>query len=172
MDEEKKLVTVARAVYAKRDIGRLLEWWKVEWLRRLRKLRITVECLNRLYAVDVGETMLWKKVSHLVKATKARYSICHTGSAVCNFERMGIVEISSSRAPIQWYNERVKGRPVRTKRKCRRYFTVYATYAKACASERIVNNKESQTFNRGRFNRCWATAEGQQGLADLCPFRS
>ena len=41
-----------------------------------------------------------------------------------------------------------------TKRKCRRYFTVYAAYAKACASERTVNNKESQTFNRGRFNRC------------------
>ena len=46
---------------------------------------------------------------------------------------------------------------MRTKRECRRYFAVYATYAtyaKACASERIVNNKESQTFNRGRFNRC------------------
>lgn len=60
VDEEKKLVTVARVMYAKRDIGRLLEWWKVEWLRRLRKLRITVECLNRLYAVGVGETMLRK----------------------------------------------------------------------------------------------------------------
>ena len=27
---------------------------------------------------------------------------------------------------------------MRTKRECRRYFTVYAVYAKACASERIV----------------------------------
>lgn len=113
-----------------------------------------MEYLNRLYAVDVGETMLRKKVSHLVKAPKARYSICHTGSAFCNIEGMGSVEISSSRAPKKWYNERVKGRPVRTKRKCRRYCAEYATYAKACASERIVNNKESQTFNRGRFNRC------------------
>ena len=43
---------------------------------------------------------------------------------------------------------------MRTKRKCRRYFAVYAAYAKACASKWIVNNKESQTFNRGRFNRC------------------
>ena len=43
---------------------------------------------------------------------------------------------------------------MRIKRKCRRYCAEYATYAKACASERIVNNKESQTFNRGRFNRC------------------
>ncbi len=47
-----------------------------------------MECLNRLYVVGVGETMLRKKVLHLVKAPKARYSICHTGSAVCNFERM------------------------------------------------------------------------------------
>ena len=113
-----------------------------------------MECLNRLYAVDVGETMLRKKVSHLAKDQKARYSICHTRSGFSNIERMGSVEISSCRAPIQWYNERVKGRPVRTKRKCRRYCAEYATYAKACASERIVNNKESQTFNRGRFNRC------------------
>lgn len=105
VDEEKKLVTVARLMYAKRDIGRLLEWWKVEWLRRLRKLRITVECLNRLYAVDVGETMLRKEVSHLAKAPKARYSICHTENAFCNIERMGTVEISSSRAPKKWYNE-------------------------------------------------------------------
>lgn len=60
---------------------------------------------ERLYAVDVGETMLRKKVSHLVKAPKARYSICHTGSAFCNIERMGSVEISSSRAPKKWYNE-------------------------------------------------------------------
>ncbi len=30
---------------------------------------------------------------------------------------------------------------MRTKRECRRYFTVYAVYAKACASERIVNNQ-------------------------------
>ena len=37
---------------------------------------------------------------------------------------------------------------------CRRYCAVYTAYAKACASERIVNNQESQTFNRGRFNRC------------------
>lgn len=29
-----------------------------------------MECLNRLYAVGVGETMLRKKVSHLVKAPK------------------------------------------------------------------------------------------------------
>ncbi len=43
---------------------------------------------------------------------------------------------------------------MRTKRECRRYCAVYTAYAKACASERIVNNKESQTFNRGRFNRC------------------
>ena len=47
-----------------------------------------MECLNRLYAVDVGETMLRKEVSHLAKAQKARYSICHTGNAVCNFERL------------------------------------------------------------------------------------
>lgn len=90
------------------------------------------------------------------------------GKRFLNFERMGTVEISSSRAPKKWYNERVKGRQMRTKRECRRYFAVYAAYA----SERIVNNKESQTLNRGRFNRCRATAEGQQGLADLCPFRS
>ena len=76
------------------------------------------------------------------------------GKRFLNFERMGTVEISSSRAPKKWYNERVKGRQMRTKRKCRRYFAVYTEYAKACASERIVNNKESQTFNRGRFNRC------------------
>lgn len=61
---------------------------------------------------------------------------------------------------------------MRTERECRRYFAVYAAYAKACASKWIVNNKESQTFNRGRFNRCCATTEGQQGGADLCPFRS
>ena len=42
---------------------------------------------------------------------------------------------------------------------------MYAAYAKAYASKWIVNNKESQTFNRGRFNRCCATTEGQQGLA-------
>ena len=155
-------------MYAKRDIGRLLEWWKVEWLRRLRKLRITVECLNRLYAVDVGETMLRKKVSHLVKAPKARYSICHTGNAVYNFERM--VQLKFQVAAHRYSG--IKGRPVRTKRKCRWYCAEYATYAKACVSERIVNNKESRTFNRGRFNRCWAIAEGQQRLADLCPFRS
>ncbi len=76
------------------------------------------------------------------------------GKRFLNFERMSTVEISSSRAPKKWYNERVKGRQMRTKRECRRYFAVYAAYAKACASERIVNNKESQTFNRGRFNRC------------------
>lgn len=105
VDEEKKLVTVARVMYAKRDIGRLLEWWKVEWLRRLRKLRITVECLNRLYVVGVGETVLRKEVSHLAKAPKVRYSICHTGSGFCNIERMGSVEISSSRALKKWYNE-------------------------------------------------------------------
>ena len=109
-----------------------------------------MECLNRLYAVDVGETMLRKKVSHLVKAPKARYSICHTGSAVYNFERM--VQLKFQVAEHRYGG--IKGRSVRTKRKCRRYFAVYATYAKACASERIVNNKESQTFNRGRFNRC------------------
>ena len=38
---------------------------------------------------------------------------------------------------------------MRTERKCRRYFTVYAAYAKACDSKWIVNNQESQTFNRG-----------------------
>ena len=113
-----------------------------------------MEYLNGLYVVGVGEIMLRKKVSHLAKAPKVRYSICHTGNAVCNIERMGSVEISSSRAPKKWYNERVKGRQMRTKRECRRYCAVYAAYAKACASERIVNNKESQTFNRGRFNRC------------------
>lgn len=43
---------------------------------------------------------------------------------------------------------------MRTKRECRRYCAVYAAYAKAYASKWIVNNKESQTFNRGRFNRC------------------
>ena len=47
-----------------------------------------MECLNRLYAVDVGETMLRKEVSHLAKAPKARYSICHTENAFCNIERM------------------------------------------------------------------------------------
>ena len=48
----------------------------VEWLRRLRKLRITVECLNRLYAVDVGETMLRKmrkEVSQSAKVKKPPY---------------------------------------------------------------------------------------------------
>lgn len=64
-----------------------------------------MECLNRLYAVGVGETMLRKEVSHLAKDQKARYSICHTGSGFCNIERMGSVEISSSRAPKKWYNE-------------------------------------------------------------------
>ena len=39
-----------------------------------------------------------KGVSHLAKDQKARYSICHTGSGFCNIERMGSVEISSSRA--------------------------------------------------------------------------
>ncbi len=39
-----------------------------------------MECLNRLYVVGVGETMLRKEVSHLAKAPKVRYSICHTGS--------------------------------------------------------------------------------------------
>ena len=55
------------------------------------------------------------------------------GKRFLNFERMGTVEISSSRAPKKWYNERVKGRQMRTKRECRRYFAVYAAYAKACA---------------------------------------
>ena len=43
---------------------------------------------------------------------------------------------------------------MRTKHECRRYFAVYTAYAKAYASEGIVNNKELQTFNRGRFDRC------------------
>lgn len=43
---------------------------------------------------------------------------------------------------------------MRTKRECRRYCAVYAAYARVCANKWIVNNKESQTFNRGRFNRC------------------
>ena len=88
VDEEKKLVTVARVMYAKRDIRQIAGVMKGRMAKTIKEIADNCGVPEQTVRGWCRRNHVAKESFAFSKSPKARYSICHTGSAVCNFERM------------------------------------------------------------------------------------